>query len=116
MNPRTNPLPDFPANFLDFQRMFPNEAPCLRCLEQLRWPGGFTCDKCGSVGEPFRLARRPRVPKSRSCHQETSVTAGTVMHRTKTQLHRWFWAAYLLATQTPSVSALESQKKLGIPR
>lgn len=116
MNPRTNPLPDFPANLLDFQRMFPDEAACLRYLEQLRWPGGFTCEKCGNVGEPFRLATRPRVLKCRSCHHETSVTAGTVMHRTKTQLHMWFWAAYLLATQTPGVSALEIQKKLGIPR
>jgi hypothetical protein len=116
MDPRTNPLPDFPANLLDFQRMFPNEAACLQYLEQLRWPGGFTCEKCGTVGEPFRLATRPRVLKCRSCHHETSVTAGTVMHRTKTQLHMWFWAAYLLATQTPGVSALEIQKKLGIPR
>jgi hypothetical protein len=113
---RTNALPEFPANLLDFQRMFPNEAACLRYLEQMRWPSGFTCEKCATVGEPFRPAMRPRVLKCRSCLYETSVTAGTVMHRTKTQLHAWFWAAYLVATQTPGVSALEVQKKLGIPR
>ena len=38
------------------------------------------------------------------------------MHRSKTSIHVWFWAAYLVATQTPDVSALELQKKLGIKR
>ena len=115
-NRNADRLPDFPANLLDFQRMFPSEASCLRYLEQLRWPGGFTCAKCAAVGEPFRLAKRPRVLKCRSCLHETSVTAGTFMHRTKTSLQVWFWAAYLVATQTPGISALEIQKKLGIPR
>lgn len=115
-NPRTNALPDFPANLLDFQRMFPNEAACLWYLERVRWPSGFTCEKCAVAGEPFRVATRPRVLKCRSCLHETSVTAGTVMHRTKTQLHVWFWAAHLVATQTPGISALEILKKLGIPR
>ncbi len=96
--------------------MFPDEASCLRYLEQVRWPGGFTCATCAAVGEPFRLATHPRVLKCRSCLHKTSVTAGTVMHRTKTQLLVWFWAAYLVATQTPGISALEIQKKLGIPR
>ena len=116
MNPRADPLPDFPANLLDFQRMFPDEAACLRYLERLRWVGGFACERCRAVGEPFRLATRSRVLKCRFCLHETSVTAGTVMHRTKTQIHVWFWAAYLVATQTPGVSALEIQKKLGIRR
>lgn len=96
--------------------MFPDEESCLRYLEQVRWVSGFTCEKCRAVGEPFRLATRSRVLKCRSCLHETSVTAGTIMHRTKTQVHVWFWAAYLVATQTPGVSALEIQKKLGIRR
>lgn len=44
------------------------------------------------------------------------MTAGTIMHRTKTPIQVWFWAAYLVATQTPGISALEAQKKLGIAR
>ena len=115
-NPRTNLLPDFPANLLDFQQMFQNETACLRYLEQVRWPSGFTCEKCAAGGDPFRLATRPRALVCRSCRHETSVTAGTIMHRTKTPLQVWFWAAYLVATQTPGISALEMQKKLGIPR
>lgn len=109
-------LPEFPANLLEFQRMFPDEAACWRYLEQLRWPSGFTCESCGAVGEPFRLATRRAVLKCRTCRKPTSVTAGTVMNRTKTPLLVWFWAAYLVATQTPGISALELQRKLGLAR
>jgi len=112
----TDSLPDFPENLLGFQRMFPDEAACLRYLEQLRWPGGFVCVRCGERGHPQRLATRSRVLRCRSCRHEASVTAGTVMHRSKTDLHVWFWAALLMATSTPGISALEVQKKLGITR
>lgn len=109
-------LLECPITFLDFQRLFPNEAACLLYLEALRWPSGFVCEQCLTAGEPFRFAARPKVLKCRFCHQDTSVTAGTVMHRSKTSALIWFWSAFLIATQTPGVSALELQKKLGITR
>jgi hypothetical protein len=112
----TNFLPEHPINLLDFQRMFRDEEACLQYLEQLRWPEGFICEKCSVGGEPFRILSRPRVLKCRSCLYESSITAGTVMHRSKTSVHVWFWAAYLIATQTPGISALELQKRLGIAR
>lgn len=105
-----------PATYLDFQRMFPDETSCLQYLERLRWPNGFFCEKCSSTGEPFRLSTHPRKLKCRSCHHVESVTADTVMHRSKTDIHVWFWAAYLIAVQTPGISALELQKRLGITR
>jgi Transposase zinc-ribbon domain len=67
--------------------MFPNEAACLRYLEQLRWPGSFACEKCGAVGESFRLATRLWVLKCRSCHHETSVTAGSAYVERPHYLH-----------------------------
>jgi transposase-like protein len=44
------------------------------------------------------------------------VTAGTVLHRTRTSLREWFWAAYLVTTHTPGMSALQLQRQLGIGR
>ena len=109
-------LSESPVTYLDFQRMFPDEAACLLYLEKMRWPNGFVCEKCSTSGEPFSFAARPHVLKCRACHQDSSITAGTVMHRSKTSVHIWFWAAYLIAAQTPGVSALELQKRLGIKR
>lgn len=105
---------DCPMNILEFQKMFPDETACIKYLERMRWPDGFCCEKCFQVGEPFRILKRPRVLKCKACLNETSITAGTVMHRSKTNILIWFWAAHLVSTQTPGVSALELQKKLGI--
>lgn len=40
--------------------------------------------------------------------------AGTVMHRSHIPIQEWFWAAYLVATHTPGISALQLQRQLGI--
>ena len=47
-----------------------------------------------------------------ACGKQTSVTAGTVMHRTKLPLTVWFWAAHLMATHSNGMSA--QQLKLGL--
>ncbi len=44
------------------------------------------------------------------------MTAGTVLHRTKTPLPQWFWAAYLVATHPPGLSAVQLQRQLGLSR
>ena len=38
------------------------------------------------------------------------------MERTHTPLSVWFWAAYLVASQTPGMSAVQFQRQLGLPR
>jgi hypothetical protein len=42
-------------------------------------------------------SRTPLTFGCKGCGKETSVTAGTVMHRTHLPLGVWFWAAYLVA-------------------
>jgi len=44
------------------------------------------------------------------------VTAGTVLHNSKTPLTTWFWAAYLMTTDKRGLSALLLQRQLGIRR
>ncbi len=105
-----------PRSLLEFQRAFPDEPACADYMERVRWPDGFACRYCGVVAEPYRFKARPEVLRCRSCQQDTSLTAGTVMHRTKQPLHIWFWAAYLVSTQTPGMSALQFQRQLGLTR
>lgn len=38
------------------------------------------------------------------------------MHKTRTPLTLWFWAAYLVTTHTPGISAVQLQRQLGISR
>lgn len=97
-------------------RMFPDEEHCAAYLEQVRWPEGFVCPSCKSEGDPYRFETRPEVLRCRYCRKETSLTAGTVMHRSHSPLSLWFWGAYLVSSHTPGMSALQFQRQLGMTR
>jgi hypothetical protein len=98
------------------QRMFPTEQNCAAYLEDVRWPDGFACPHCGSKQEPYRFENRPEVLRCRDCNRDISLTAGTVMHGSHTPICTWFWAAYLLASQTPGMSAVQFQRQMGLTR
>ncbi len=106
----------FPESLPDFQRLFPDEEHCSVYLEEMRWPDGFACPYCGWSGEPYRIATRPGVLQCRSCRRQTNLTSGTVMERSHTPLSTWFWGAYLVASLTPGISAVQFQRQLGLSR
>lgn len=106
--------PDFPRSIVEFQARFADEADCLDYLAQSRWPDGFICPACGAQ-RAWILARR-HLWECAACGRQTSVTAGTVMDHTHTALTLWFWSAYLVATHSPGISALQLQGQLGIGR
>ena len=95
---------------------FPDDAACAAYLEKARWGDGFACPHCGTAGEPFHFENRPGVLRCRKCRQNTGLTVGTVMERSHTPLNVWFWAAYLVASQTPGMSAVQFQRRLGLSR
>ena len=104
----------FPHSLLEFQKLFPDEAACAQYLEGAKWPKGFVCPCCKAAGEPFRFINKPGTLRCRACRKDARLTAGTVMERTHTPLTVWFWGAYLAATSTPGISALQFQRQLGI--
>jgi transposase-like protein len=106
--------PDFPKTLAQFQAQFRDDSACRRYLAECRWPDGYHCPHCQHP-EAFELAQR-RLWQCKACGYQTSVTAGTVLHRTHTPLPLWFWAAYLVTTHTPGLSALQLQRQLGIAR
>jgi len=62
------------------------------------------------------LLRKRLLWQCSSCRYQVSLTAGTVLQGTRTPLHLWFWAAYLMTTGTPGISATQLQRQLGISR
>ena len=62
------------------------------------------------------MLERRHLWQCSACALQTSVTAGTVMHRTRIPLRTWFWAAYLVATHHPGISAKQLQRQLGLSR
>jgi transposase-like protein len=108
------PRPDFPRTLSEFQIRFSTEEACRRYLVASRWPDGYRCPRCQHP-EAYPVAGR-ELFQCRSCRYQVSVTAGTVMHRSRTSLRDWFWAAYLVTTHTPGFSALQLQRQLGLAR
>ena len=106
----------FPKSLPEFQQQFPNDEACAAYLERSCWPDGFTCRHCGAVGKPFRIVARPGILECRSCRRQTGLLVGTVMERSHMPLSVWFWAAYLVASQTPGISAAQFQRQLGLTR
>jgi len=106
------PRPDFPRTVRDFQTRFADEAACRVYLAESRWPDGYRCPRCG---HPAALDLPGRALwRCKGCGYDTSVTAGTVLHGTRMPLRHWFWAAYVVATHTPGLSALQLQRQLDI--
>lgn len=104
--------PDFPRSVLAFQRRFPTEEACHRYLVESRWPDGFQCPQCTTF--EHYLVRERMLLQCKRCSYQTSVTAGTVLHRSKMPLMIWFQAAWLVATQTPGMSAVQFARQVGL--
>src|SRR5436305_13787848 len=105
-------MTDFPRSLIEFQQRWGDEAACARYLAAARWPSGFVCPGCGG-GKAWRLETKAWTYECASCGRQTSVTAGTIMHHSKLPLTTWFWAAYLMATHSNGISALQLQLPRG---
>ena len=108
------PRPLYPRTLSEFQARFATDGDCARYLYDCRWENGFRCPRCGH-GRAYLLATRA-IEKCAGCGYQVSVTAGTVLHRTRVPLRLWFWAAHMVTTHTPGISALQLQRQLGLRR
>ena len=97
----------------EFQRGFPDEASCASFLFERRWPGGFVCPVCGK-DRAAALRSRAYTFECSDCGRQTSITAGTALHRTKLPLTVWFWAAHLMSTHSNGMSARQLEDQLGL--
>ena len=93
---------------------FASEEACQKYLAACRWPDGFVCPRCEHRrGYALLKSRRWQCA---GCRHQVSLTAGTILHNTKTPLTVWFWAAYLMTTDKRGISALLLQRQLGLSR
>ena len=99
---------------MEFAAQFHNDEVCLKYLIESRWPDGFICPHCDHTGG-WWLAKYKRF-ECTTCHKQVSPLAGTLLHRSHLPIHLWFWAAYLVTTHTPGMSAVQLQRQLGVSK
>jgi len=99
-------------NLVNFIKKFPTENACRQYLFKLRWPNGFKCPRCGN-SHYYSLAKY-HLFQCTSCNYQASVTAGTVLHKTRVSLLKWFIALFLVATDKRGCAALTVQRHIDV--
>jgi len=99
-------------DLLTIQRRFPTELACRKYLEKQRWPKGFYCVRCASSEVSYIRTRH--LYQCRGCRSQVSLTAGTIFHKTRIPLRKWFWLILLMGHNKHGVSMLEIQRLLSI--
>jgi len=99
-------------SLLEFQNRFPDEQVCWDYVIQMRWPQGCRCPKHPKAKVHFKPSTQ--LFECSTCGWQTSATSGTIFHKSRTPLRKWFWAIFLMATSSKGVSMRNLQKHLGI--
>src|SRR5690606_14861167 len=80
---------------------------------KLRWPNKFECPRCG-YDEYYTIStRRAPLYQCRFCKHQTSLTAGTVMDRSRTPLSKWA-SAFEMISSTVGVNVVQLSAAIGV--
>lgn len=104
-------MEDYPLTLAELEARFSTEEACLDYLFQLRWPNGYLCPRCGHI-KGWRVRRT--LIECESCSYQSSVTAGTIFHRTRKPLTMWFRMIWWVTSLKTGASALAMQRVLGL--
>lgn len=77
----------------------------------ISWSGNGVCPKCGGH-KHYRLSNG--IIQCGTCRHQTSVTAGTVMHRSHLPLTKWFVTMYFMSQDKRGISAVRFSQAIGV--
>ncbi len=98
---------------LQFQQHFGTDQQCRDFLFKLRWPKGFVCPNCEHDDAQFLAPRR--LYQCYNCKHQSSVTSGTIFHKTHLPLTCWFWIIYQMTHDKGGASATRLASQLKRP-
>ncbi len=101
----------YPSNQIEFEKMFKTEQDCIDYLASVRWPNNFVCPLCASI---LHWKKTKGRYECKDCKTETSVTSGTIFHKSTKPLFIWFRAIWWMIAQKNGVSAKGLQRILGL--
>jgi transposase len=100
--------------FKQFQAEYPNDERCLEKLMEMNHGGtNIDCPGCG-VRAAFHLMRKRKAYACQECGHHIYPCAGTIFHKSRTPLTKWFFAMYLMTSTRHGVAAKELERQLGV--
>jgi transposase-like protein len=114
------------------------EQACLSYLEEIRWPQGARCPKCGGrkiskfitpeskrskkyISKRTGEAKGWKIPartlyecRDSKCRYQFTAKTGTVFSDSHLPLEKWFFAIALVISAEKGMSALQLKRELGV--
>ena len=92
---------------------FPDDEACVEHLERVRWDDTPTCPHCQTT-EVGRRNDERRIPRWNcyKCHASFSVLSGTIFHKTRLPLPKWFLAISLMLNAKKSPTSHQLARDL----
>jgi len=103
---------EFPADLPAFEERFASEEACREYLGQCRWGGKPRCARCNH--DQLWIERGGTLFQCAACGHQTSLTSGTLFHRTRKPLKLWFRAIWEVCVHRNGISAADLQRILGL--
>jgi transposase len=102
------------CTFKQFQEMYPSDAACLAKLMEVNYGGTeIMCPGCG-VETIFHPLQKRRAFVCQDCGHHIYPAAGTIFHKSPTNLTKWFFVMYLMTSTRHGVAAKEVERQLGV--
>jgi len=101
-------------NIIQVYKQFPTQKSCIEHLEKARWNNQPVCPYCGSV----QVTAMPKELRHHcnACKTSFSVTVGTIFHKTKMDLQKWFLAVSIILNAKKGISARQLARDLEVNR
>jgi transposase-like protein len=107
---------------------FHDEAAAFTHVEEILWPEGPVCPKCGVVDNAYKLngvrtkpskknpngVERHGLYKCKACHGQFTVRMGTIFEESHIPLHKWLQAIHLLCSSKKGISSNQLHRVLEI--
>jgi transposase len=96
-----------------FMQLFPDHDACLDYLRERFHPDGSECPKCCKATKFHRIKSRAAYG-CQWCGHQVYPTAGTIFHKSTTNLQMWFWAIFLMSSTRCGISAKQLEREIGV--
>lgn len=101
-------------NIIQVYKQFPTQLDCIKHLEKVRWNNEPVCPYCNSKNQtPLPKEKRYHC---NNCNTSFSVTVGTIFHKTKMDLQKWFLAISLTLNAKKGISARQLARDIEVTK
>jgi len=101
-------------NIIQIYKKFPTQSDCIKHLELVRWNNEPVCPYCKSK-------KQTPLPKEHryhcnNCNTSYSVLVGTIFHKTRLDLQKWFLAITLVLNAKKGISARQLARDIEVTK